>query len=549
MRLALLSNVNIDLLDSFLKSDFELYKPDGYGQWVQESFLPSQGLIDFRPEAIALVLEGAALVEGLSLDLEGSAELADTLGHVERLAEHFSSVPIYVSTLDIRPWRLRPVNSSRAENRLAEQFAEGLVNLTQRLANLHIFDLAQLIVEHGRRNIYSDKMWYLGSVPFSTKGAGTVARALTARIRASEAVRKKVLILDLDNTLWGGVLGEDGPEGIQLSSSLLGAAYRDAQLRIRELSDLGVLLAVASKNDEDLVRQVLHDHPQMVLREDDFVAIMANWQDKASNIAALSETLNLGLSSFVFLDDNPVEREAVRQALPEVAVVDFPKDVSKLPALIAEIANEYFFTERVTREDVSKKEQYQTEAKRRSVKELASSMEEYLASLEIGISLREMGDDQVPRTAQLTQKTNQFNLTTVRLSPEQLLAYRSQPDNHVYVAQVSDRFGDYGLVLVLMVSIADQVATIDNLLMSCRVMGRCVEDSVVAAVEQHLSETGVSRVRGTFVSTPRNTPVQKLLDRLGYRRICESPERIEYERMIGAEAPERRPMHPVKWVR
>lgn len=547
MRLALLSNVNLDLLDPHLAKSFELYKPDGYGQWVQETFAPSPGLIDFAPEVLAVVLDGTALVEAASDDTAAAAEIDAALGHVERLVSHFPAVPLYVSRIDIRPRRIVPADALRSEDVLARRWAEGLDSLVAAHTTVHVFDLAALVAEQGRKAIYSDKMWYMGSVPYSIKGTGVIADALAARIGRASASRKKVLIVDLDNTLWGGVLGEDGPDGIQLGRSLVGAAYRDAQVRMKELAASGILLAIASKNDEDLVRSVLRDHPQMALREDDFVAIMANWEPKAANIAALATTLNLGLDSFVFLDDNPVEQEAVRRELPAVTVVDFPRDVSKLPDVVAGLFDECFFAARLTSEDAVKKQQYQAEALRASTKAQAASMEDYLASLGIEISLTAVRDDQVQRTAQLTGKTNQFNLVTARFSPEELEAYRARPGHHVYVANVADRFGDSGLVFVLMVSVAGDEATIDNLLMSCRVMGRHIEDAIVEAVEVALASEGVTRVRAAFVPTGRNTPVRELLDRLGYDRAGETSERVDYVRVLGAAAPERKVLHPVTW--
>lgn len=545
MRLALLSNVNLDLLDPHLGTTFELHKPDGFGQWVQETYLPSPGLRDFQPGAIAVVLDGSALVEAAT---DAASEIDAALSHIARLAGHFPSVPVYASTLDIRPLRIIAGDAVRPEPVLERRWAEGLADLVQAHTNVHVFDLARLIAEQGRKTIYSDKMWYMGSVPYSIKGTGLIADALVARITAASRTRKKVLVVDLDNTLWGGVLGEDGVDGIQLASNLAGAAYRDAQLRIKELADSGVLLAIASKNDEDLVRTVLREHTQMVLREDDFVAILANWEPKASNIVGLASTLNLGLDSFVFLDDNPVEQEAVRRELPEVAVVDFPKDTSRLPGVVAGLFDEYFFAERLTTEDAAKQHQYRAEAARQATKAQAGSMDDYLASLGIEITLGEMSDEQLARTAQLTGKTNQFNLLTARFSPEELTAYRQMEGNCIYVATVADRFGDYGLVFVLMVSREGDAAHIDNLLMSCRIMGRHIEDSVVAAVEAKLADEGVVRVRGAFVPTQRNTPVRDLLDRLGYVRVAETEDRVSYERRIGDDAPERRELHSITWV-
>lgn len=545
MRLALLSNVNLDLLHPVLAESFQLYSPAGFGQWVQECIAPSEGLTAFAPDVFALLLDGTALVEAAP---DPEAEIDAALRHVERLAQTQRAARVFVSTIDVRPVKVTPADALPAGDALAARWASGLTRLVSAFDNVHLFDLARLVAEHGRSQIYSDKMWYLGSVPFNLKATTIISEALLRRITSTTTPRKKVLVVDLDNTLWGGVLGEDGMEGIILGGSLHGAAYRDAQLRIRELAQTGILLAIVSKNDEDLVLEALREHPQMVLREGDFAAIKANWRPKHKNIIELAEDLNLGLDSFVFLDDNPVEREAVRIEVPEVSVVGFPKDVSRLPRVVAGLFEDYFFAERLTAEDAARTEQYRAEARRQVAKATAGSLEDYLATLDIAITLGHASEQQLARTAQLTGKTNQFNLRTARYSVEELTAYRAQPGNHIFVASVSDRYGDNGLVFVLMVSTQPGVATIDNLLMSCRVMGRHIEDAIVAAVEERLSAEGVSHIRGVFIPTARNTPVRDLLDRLGYQRVGEGETLVEYERAIGSAAPGRLQLHTVAWV-
>lgn len=545
MRVAVLSNVNLDILLQYLPDDVEVFVPDGYGQWVQEAFQPSQALRDFDPEALVVLLHGDALVEEADTSEEASDQLSAALGHVERLTAQFATIPVLVSNLDLRPLRLVAGDAVRPEHSLMELWESGLAELRQAQPNAHLFDLRGFIESHGRANVYADKMWYLGSVPYSAKAMGQLADVVAAAVGRLRATRKKVLVVDLDNTLWGGVLGEDGADGITLSRSLQGAIYRDTQRRIKELGESGVLLAVVSKNDEGDVRKVLAEHPQMVLREDDFVAIVANWDDKPTNIASLAETLNLGLDSFVFLDDNPVEREAVALALPAVTVAEFPRDVSKLPALIGELAANQFFAARFTAEDLVKRQQYQQESLRRESVSAAGSLEDYLRSLEVTITISEVGEGQLDRVAQLTQKTNQFNLVTARFGREELVSYLGQPGHHVYVASVADRFGDSGLVLVLMVSQRDRLAGIDNLLMSCRVMGRHIEDAVLAEVERELGALGVTELHGRYLASERNQPVAELLDRLGFAVVADEPGERSYVRVVGDPAPDRRELHTV----
>lgn len=549
MRVAVLSNVNLDIVLQHMRDEAEVYAPDGYGQWIQETYQPSRSLLEFDPQALVVLLHGPDLLDEAA-DQESAAQtLADCAGHVARLATHFRGVPILVSNLDLPPKQLLAGDAIRPEHGLMDAWETHVQGLLDSHPNIHLFDLRGLIEDHGRRAVYSDKMWYLGSVPFSARGMEFIAGELTASVGRLRAARKKVLVVDLDNTLWGGVLGEDGAEGIVLARALQGGIFRDTQRRIKELADFGILLAIVSKNDEADVRSVLTSHPHMVLREEDFVAILANWDDKASNIARLAETLNLGLDSFVFLDDNPVEREAVAQALPSVEIVPFPRDVSRLPALIQQTYLDHFFTTRPTSEDRARRTQYQQESLRQASYSTAASLDDYLRSLDVVVTVGEVADDQVERVAQLTQKTNQFNLVTARFTNEELITYRSAPAHHVYVAQVSDRFGDSGLVFVLMITRDGRSATIDNLLMSCRVMGRHIEDAVMNAVEEQLMALGVTDLHGCYLPSPRNQPVAGLLERLGFVEDgpTDSPHRL-YTRVLGSDAPERKNLHLVRWT-
>ncbi len=543
-KIVLLSNVNLEVLNEALSKDNDIYHIEGYNQWVQYA-IDQEKMNNLKPRLIFLLLDGYPLFNDIS---DISQEINNNLAYIEKLASNNPSVPIYVSNIDIQPLKIIQGDDIRPEHKIMDQWEEGLKDLIQRNINLHLFDLRTIIENLGRENFYSNQMWYLGSIPCGIKGINRLSERINKIIKSQSQARKKVLILDLDNTLWGGVIGEDGLEGIQLSNSYIGAAYKDAQMRIKELQGLGVLLAIVSKNNEEDVMKVLRDHPHMVLREDDFVAIYANWNPKSSNILDMANKLNLGLDSFVFLDDNPVEREAVRLAIPEVTVPDFPKDVANLPNIIVEISRDYFFSTRLTKEDLEKTEQYQQESKRQKVLENSASIEDYLKSLEIVVNLEEMNEGQIERVAQLTQKTNQFNLMTARYTAEQLIEYKSKSNNHIYVANVSDKFGDSGLVFVIMVSTDGNVATIDNLLMSCRVMGRYIEDSAINSIEEKLIAHGAREIRAKFIPTAKNKPVVNLMERLGYTLINNEDDIKYYNRILGEECKDRKILFEPIWT-
>lgn len=548
MRIAVLSNVNLDLLCQILAKKHEIYQQEGYGQWVQETIAPSDSLSKFKPEAVFILLDGSALLDGVVGTSDSERELGLAIQRCENMARQFPSAPIFISNIDIAPKEILPGDQIRSDHILMHFWERKLELSIAENTNIHLFDLRALIEEYGRRNFYSDKMWYMGSIPYNIKAFSVLADAIDRRIHCYKAIRKKVLVLDLDNTLWGGVLGEDGFDGIQISRSLLGASYRDAQLRIKELASTGVLLAIVSKNDEEDVLRVLREHSQMVLRVEDFVAIYANWDDKTKNIVKLAELLNLGLDSFVFLDDNHVEREMVRTSLPEVTVVDFPKDVANLPNTIKQLGVDYFYTDRLTKEDLLKTAQYHQEVNRKKALVNVASLEEYLISLEMNIILEEMQESQLERVSQLTQKTNQFNLNTARYTPEELKTYCFNKGNHIYTATVSDRYGDSGLVFVLMISTREDKAQINNLLMSCRVMGRHIEDTVIDAIEEKMKRYGIKQIEAKYIPTAKNKPVEDLMERLGYRLVQRDNNGIKcYCRFIDDECPERKVLFRVNW--
>ena len=540
MNIVVLSNVNLDILKQLLSAEHQVYQQAGFDQWIQTALNPDDSLMNFSPDAFFLLLDGNVLLETVPENMID--ELSACITYIEKLAINFQNSRFYVSTIDFVKKQISMSKAIRPEYVLQHHWESELKRLMDSYSHIFVFDLRQLIEDTGRQTFYSDKMWYMGSIPYSMKGLTVLGQAIKSILAKSLTARKKVLILDLDNTLWGGVLGEEGIEGLTLSGSLMGAVFKDTQKRILELHKTGVLLAVVSKNNKEDALNAINTHPHMLLREDSFVEILANWDPKPQNIRLLAQILNLGLDSFVFLDDNPVEREVVALELPDVTVVDFPNDKANLPAVIQQIADEYFFIEKITDEDTVKTRQYKEESLRKASQSKYRSLDEYLKSLNITIILNEMHERQAERVAQLTQKTNQFNLTTKRFDTARLKEYASDPTNHIFVASVSDKYGDYGLVAVLMISIQKKSAQIDNFLMSCRVMGRCIEDAVIAAVESVLLERySVDTVFAKYIPTGKNVPVQHLMERLDFVMERESNQGDrEYSRSLGSELKERK---------
>jgi FkbH-like protein len=524
MKCALLSNVNVESIGRQVERH-QVYIAQGHGLWTQELADPDSGTFSFGPSSVFVLIDGAEFLRGqrgLELTL---AELEEHLGWIERVAERSPGIKFFVSTLDVPARTLRPLKEEQLERRVEQRWLEGIVRASASHANIYIFHLKELVEQVGRSLLYSNKRWYLGGLRFSTAGEKLIARELERILDAQLVARKKCLLIDLDNTLWGGVIGEDGINGIQLSETGEGARYRDFQLRIRELGKMGIILGIVSKNNKADALEVLDRHEHMVLRKGDFAAMKINWSAKAQNIAEVAQDLDLGMDSIVFIDDNPMEREAVQTALPEVTVPEFPADTCELASFFERVYKEYFFTLESTEEDRRRTDAYLANARRAAERTVAPSIEDFLAGLRTKIFFTRACDEDLPRAAQLTQKTNQFNLTTRRYTEQELQALQMTPDTEVFIASVADKYGDNGKVVVSIVRReALDTAELDTFLMSCRVVGRFIEDQILDQLVKELRAEGLSRLRVQFIPTRKNAPARAFIERLRGGRLVSDDE-------------------------
>ncbi len=345
------------------------------------------------------------------------------------------------------------------------------------------------------------------------------------QIEAIEGIRKKCIVLDLDNTLWGGVLGEDGIEGIQLGNSYPGNAYKTFQKMLFEASKHGILLAIASKNNEDDVWDAFDKHPDMILKKDNFVAWQINWNDKATNIKKIAEDLNIGTDSFLFIDDNPTEREWVKSALPEVIVLDFPPHPYGLISFFKDFYDTWLQVYDITREDKEKIQQYKTNALRQQTQKTFSNLEDYIASLDITIKITEADSFSIPRIAQLTQKTNQFNLTTRRYTEVDISSLINQ-GHKVYSASVVDKFGDNGITAVCIIKkISTDSVEIDSYLLSCRILGLFIEFALIKKIMNMAYESGIRNIYASYIPTSKNGQTADFYEKLGFELLEDKSEK------------------------
>lgn len=530
MRITVLSNVNMDMLLQMLKREYNIFSPEGYGQWISYCLNENTELRTFDPDIIFILMDGNDLLKNCSDAEMGKNILDNAITYITLLIKAYTRSIISVSTIDFE-MGIKAGNTSDYSISCIKYWDDKLSELCNFYSNVYRFELARLIKKAGSDNFYSDKMWYLGSIPYDIKAFQIIKKEITRFIKHLTYNRKKVLILDLDNTIWGGIIGEDGVNGIELGISQKGAIYKDTQRKIKQLKETGTLLAIVSKNNLEDVRLVFHENTQMVLSLEDFVAIYANWEPKSENIKHIAKQLNLGIDSLVFLDDNIVEREEVRREIPEVSVVNFPEEITNLPMLIDEMYNEYFWVWKTTYEDEFKTDMYHANQKRELDMKAASTMDEFLHSLAIKIDIAKCNLEMCDRVVQLINKTNQFNTCNLRLNKTEVLEYLDSADKQIVVAKVSDKYGDMGLVAVLMLSYKADIVFIDDFLMSCRVMSRKIEDDIIGKVMDDFNYLGINRVVAYYRPTSKNKPVEKLWDRLGFKLESET----ENEKRYGAD--------------
>ncbi|MET8629332.1 HAD-IIIC family phosphatase [Kitasatospora sp. NPDC004669] len=440
---------------------------------------------------------------------------------------------LVLNTVPLLPKFTHQLVDLRSRARLGvawREFNAGLLRLGETHANSLVLDLEPLVAVGGPVADPRFSCYVKARLSEETLGAyavevGHLARALTGRA-------KKVLVLDADNTLWDGILGDDGPEGIAIGGSFRGEAFAAFQKVCKQIGSQGVMLAICSKNDREQVLGVLREHPEMVLREDDFVNVTANWQPKDENLETLAQRLNLGTDSFVFADDSTYECGLVEAGVSGVAVVRLNDE----PALHVDrlLADGWFDVRELTEEDRARADRYQVEELRQEFLAGAGSTEEYLAGLEVRVGFGPPKGVEATRVAQITQRTNQFNLTTRRLQPQTVRERLADPGWLVLAIRSGDRFGDNGIVGAVFAQIRDDGLHLDNFLLSCRVFARGIEQACLSALLQAAREAGLPAVWGEYRPTAKNHRMRDFYPHHGFAEVGERDGRLLFRHPLDA---------------
>jgi len=383
-----------------------------------------------------------------------------------------------------------------------------------------IFDLDFLASIYGRARWHEGRFWYHSKHPFALDATGLVAGEMAKTIGALKGGAKKCLVLDLDNTLWGGIIGEDGLGGIALGHGADGEAFVDFQRYILKLKERGILLAVCSKNDESNAKEPFLKHPDMVLKLEDFVVFKANWKNKASNIQQIAAELNIGLDSIIFVDDDPLERDFVKSCLPLVSIPLMPSDPADFIRTMA--SHSYFETVCFSPEDPQRSAQYQVNRARNECQNQFADITDYLRHLEMKMTVETFDEFHLPRIVQLINKSNQFHLTTTRYTPSQITSIQADPHKVGLYFKLKDRFGDYGLIAaVILERHPDLSMSIDTWVMSCRVLARTVEEFIFHEILETARQQGCRKILGKYVPTSKNHMVAGLYQGLNFKMVKE----------------------------
>ena len=498
----------------------------GYGQAAQEILNPDSSFVTHHLDCVLLAFD----YRGLGLDRvflkkeEAEEVVSAAINYVSSLATGVRNLIRATCILQTLVPPSDPVfggldarvpGSPRA---MIERFNARLLNEVVKENDL-VADVAFLASQVGLNAWNDARGWHKAKLPASLDATPLYADFLCRMLGSARGKARKCLVLDLDNTLWGGVIGDDGVDGIALGqNSAVGEAHVALQRFLLDLRRRGVVLTVCSKNEDANARIPFREHPEMVLKEDHIAVFIANWSDKANNLREIAATLNIGTDSLVFLDDNPVERGQVRQVLPEVAVPELTEDPADYIGLLANAG--YFDAIAISDEDIARADFYQSNAARVSLQKVGN-IEEYLRSLEMVATLSGFNAVGRVRIAQLINKSNQFNLTTRRYSESEVEAFENDPKKFCLQVRLADRFGDNGMISVIIFDRSTEEWSCDTWLMSCRVLGRRVEELVLATIAAAAKKSGARRLKGIYLPTKKNGLVADHFAKLGFTKTSD----------------------------
>jgi FkbH-like protein len=544
-RIALLGSATLAYVRSYLEVSCRIagltpafYEGD-FGQYAQDVLQPNSDLYAFSPEVVILSIHGRTLFPALYEDpfsMAVAARRAAVDDAINRVVSLLTPLTSRSSALVLLHTFATPQYSPLGTLDLRDEFGQtaifGAINsgLAERVRrdfpSVYLVDEDRVYGRVGKRNVTDPRLWFLARIGVSEGALHELTSDYMRVIKAFKGQTRKCLVLDLDNTLWGGVVGEDGPQGIVLGQEAPGNAFLAFQEAVLGLYRRGIILAINSKNNEADALEALDNHPEMLLRSHHFAAMRINWQDKVTNLRSIAQELNIGLDSLTFIDDNPAECAFVRAQLPEVLTVELPRDPALYRSVLLDLTD--FDSLTLTKEDQLRGQLY---AQRRERQEWETThatslgtLGDYLEELDLRVLVERADSFAIPRIAQLIGKTNQFNLTTRRHDEPTVRALEASAASAVYSVRVHDRFGDHGLVGVAIIKKDASTWKIDTFLLSCRVLGQGVETALLSVLTAAARAEGAHTLRGIYIPTAKNAPAKDFYPQHGFSRVAGSSD-------------------------
>lgn len=527
IRCVLISDFNLDIFSGYLNNDedFPIVHTTvaPFGQvmqlLMQEDLEYWKGDFDFaviwtRPESLIKSFNNLLAHENYSIK--------DILSEVDQFASLLLNICNRIRFIFVPTWTLPYMRGfGMLDMKKDIGMANTLMQMNLRLSekfdhssNIYLLDAQKWIITAGKY-AFNPRLWYRGKIAFGNDVYKEAVKDIKSALSGIKGHSKKIIILDLDDTLWGGIVGDIGWENIVLGGhDPIGEAFSDFQLALKSLTNRGILLGIVSKNEEVIAIEAINNHPEMVLTMNDFAGWRINWQDKAQNIVDLVSDLNIGLQSVVFIDDNPRERSRVREALPEVFVPEWPEDCMLYRSTLLNMRS--FDTPSISKEDIERTKMYISDKHRKDLKKNLSSLDEWLKGLETKIKIEELNKVNLQRTTQLLNKTNQMNLSTRRLSESEFVEWAGRDDHKIWTFRVSDKLGDAGLTGIISLGVRNKKGHIIDFILSCRVMGRKVEETMLFTVIQYARNLGLGKLVAEYVPTSKNKPCLAFWKKSGF---------------------------------
>ncbi len=536
VRIAVLGNCTTDYISKALNHTCGVYGLSAevyncpYIQYTQEIYEPASAFYESKPELTVLFFEGrylfpgwfeiGTIMDGREQKLSYIQSVYETLVSLIEEIHKNSGTKIVLNNFKIPYFSPLGILDDKYYPGLRDMVSLLNTRLTEWAADkeyAYIFDYRAFSAYYGEASLEDPKILYMTKSTLSLKYTAALAKEYMKYILPLKYRTKKCLVLDLDDTLWGGIAGEDGLPGIKLDIADAGRCFYDFQKEIQSLYHKGVILAVNSKNNVEDAMNIMEKHPHMILKKEYFSVMKINWQDKAKNMAEIAEELNIGLDSMVFFDDSKYERELVKSLLPEVMVIDVPADTSRYADTIRSLIE--FEQLKLTKEDLSRNAMYAANKARAEKQKKFGSVEEYLTSLHTKAILEYSNDFNIPRIAQLTQKTNQFNLTARKYTQDDIRRLHHLQEYIVLSLQVTDIYGDNGITGVCITRLEDENAFIDSFLLSCRILGRKIEFAFLNKVVEHLRARGIKTIDALYIKTEKNKAASDFYPKAGFSAV------------------------------